>query len=671
MVWFGLGSGGHRAKSERAQKFDQADRVVVTARYGLLITVLFLSLLSFRQSVFAQAPGQAQITWEVANRFRLFAEQKDFDRQVTAWRSGANGAIKSILDTERTLEKSFDGEGWASTVGRLCYDRDTGALPTTCLRDNRREDYLKPDSHLIKLKVTLPAGFSNAQCTWTIGPAPDAKPFVKPCDEIISDQRVPDKEPTPVRVVAETPARQTTEGGATIEARDFLIIGLGDSTASGEGNPDQPIALSDTGFCFARVLAPLSPPFYLPGRANALNVADDCEDRPGDREAWDKAAAGWLFAACHSSLYSYQMRAALALAIENPDISVTFIPLGCTGATIQQGLLGPQEVRERPLIRGTPGPRYVGGQLEQLASYVGVNTKLRPIDLIFLTVGANDVGFSGLVADIIVQQNPERRLFADFGLITSPNDAQKLLESDLKNDFAALRNKLSTFVGGDLERVVFVSYGDPARYEGGKNCPASRQGFDAHPAFSIDGVELGKIINFVEDHLLPTLKDYAVCGDSAAGCSDPSKQRMTFVADHQAAFADHGFCAVGNNDPPFDKHCFRDGDSFAGPSTGLTNPLTCREYSATAFRPYAERMRWVRTANDSYFTAMTYPWTAHNLLANPSYIHDGRWGLTSVVYGGALHPTAEGHAAMADAALAAANTVLKLPLHSANSGFVQ
>jgi hypothetical protein len=81
-------------------------------------------------------------------------------------------------------------------------------------------------------------------------------------------------------------------------------------------------------------------------------------------------------------------------------------------------------------------------------------------------------------------------------------------------------------------------------------------------------------------------------------------------------------------------------------------------------------MRWVRTANDSYFTAMTYPWTAHDLMGNPNYIHDGRWGLTSVVYGGVLHPTAEGHAAMADAALAAAKRVLKLPLHTENSGFV-
>jgi nicotinic acid mononucleotide adenylyltransferase len=44
----------------------------------------------------------------------------------------------------------------------------------------------------------------------------------------------------------------------------------------------------------------------------------------------------------------------------------------------------------------------------------------------------------------------------------------------------------------------------------------------------------------------------------------------------------------------------------------------------------------------------------------PSDIHDATWGILSAVYGGAIHPTAEGHAAMADAALPAATSVLRL-----------
>jgi hypothetical protein len=57
---------------------------------------------------------------------------------------------------------------------------------------------------------------------------------------------------------------------------------------------------------------------------------------------------------------------------------------------------------------------------------------------------------------------------------------------------------------------------------------------------------------------------------------------------------------------------------------------------------------------------MTFP-TREGLLFNPSDLHDGLWGLESVVYGGAIHPTAEGHAAMADAALPSARALLGLP----------
>ena len=72
----------------------------------------------------------------------------------------------------------------------------------------------------------------------------------------------------------------------------------------------------------------------------------------------------------------------------------------------------------------------------------------------------------------------------------------------------------------------------------------------------------------------------------------------------------------------------------------------------------------MRTANDSYFTAMTYPEGLPSLL-QPSDLHDATWGIFAAVYGGAIHPTAEGHAAMADAALPAVREVLGLPAPAA------
>jgi hypothetical protein len=56
---------------------------------------------------------------------------------------------------------------------------------------------------------------------------------------------------------------------------------------------------------------------------------------------------------------------------------------------------------------------------------------------------------------------------------------------------------------------------------------------------------------------------------------------------------------------------------------------------------------------------MTYP-QGLPTAAQPSDLHDATWGVLSAVYGGAVHPTAEGHAAMADATLPAAVSVLRL-----------
>ena len=54
---------------------------------------------------------------------------------------------------------------------------------------------------------------------------------------------------------------------------------------------------------------------------------------------------------------------------------------------------------------------------------------------------------------------------------------------------------------------------------------------------------------------------------------------------------------------------------------------------------------------------MTYPQGLSSVTA-PASIHDAIWGVLSAVYGGAIHPTAEGQAAMADAAMPAMRDML-------------
>src|SRR5262247_1800328 len=82
--------------------------------------------------------GDLAIDWEVANRFRLFAVQADFDAQVTAFHAIRS---KSVFNLEQELAKARGG-GWAAGVHRLCYDEATGHVLGKCRRDGVEEDYL-------------------------------------------------------------------------------------------------------------------------------------------------------------------------------------------------------------------------------------------------------------------------------------------------------------------------------------------------------------------------------------------------------------------------------------------------------------------------------------------------------------------------------------------------
>jgi hypothetical protein len=283
----------------------------------------------------------------------------------------------------------------------------------------------------------------------------------------------------------------------------------------------------------------------------------------------------------------------------------------------------------------------------------------RALDLVLLTVGANDVNFAGLVANVIVEATTERLLLRQGGAIASVADSQKALDQDLPDEFAQLRTALKPFVGGNLNRVVFVSYANPAMQAENKPCSGGRDGLDVHPAFGADSERLRAAAEFVDTKFLPKVKSLATC-EGNKSCRDPLTERMIFVDGHQPDFARHGMCVRAATDPEFDRNCFSvKGESFqSDPTVGPDDPMACSE-PAGNYRPYASRGRWIRTANDSYFTAMTYPEGMPAIL-KPSDIHDALWGVLSAVYGGAVHPTAEGYAAMADAALPAARAVLGL-----------
>src|SRR5215472_10706936 len=620
----------------------------------LLGALVAMDLMMWPQSAAAQATAETppQISWEVRNRFRLFREERDFQLHVES------AGDRSILASEQMLERQSDGRGWArNTVNRLCIDL-TGRVSEPCTRDNVKESYLTPIDHAITVRLTgvVPVG---ATCAWSFddGDGPQQSTF--DCAEPVNLR---------VRYGRQTVATVEVSGGqeasqsisTEISVRDIFIAGLGDSIASGEGNPDRAIALSDEGFCFRSYLGTAAAQYYRPSRAG-YKGGRACE-APDTLQNWQRHAALWFDAACHRSLYSYQTRTALALAVRYPHIAVTYLPLACTGATIADGLFGSQRARECPPNRSTSTCQLgVDGQLAELREALSAAKRRQPdrkLDLVLLSIGANDIHFSGLVADVIVDTPTERVLFRRSGVMASLDEARSALTRDLPQGFSKLREALKPLVG-DLSHVVYTAYANPALYQGGTPCPGGRAGFDIHPSFNADPQRLANVTAFVQDEFLPQLKALATC-QSGILCRDPERDRMIFVNAHQEAFADHGFCARSDNDPSFDRECFSPkGASFDPDIVNSANqPMLCGR-SPTEYRAYLPRARWIRDANDSYFAAMTYPQGLPSSM-QPSDIHDATWGVLSAVYGGAVHPSAEGHAAMADAALGAVANVLKL-----------
>jgi len=631
-----------------------------------LILALFIGLLTGllaglapRDAAHAQLAGTGdfRIQWEVKNRFRLFRNEADFQRQVAESRGDG------ILAEERRLENDTAGIGWAKdVVGNLCLD-GYGELVDSCDRDGTKESYLNPRDHPVGVTVSGPVP-QDANCIWNFddGDGP-VRQSTAPCNQEVRLRVRSGK--TTVATVDIPLGDGTAQRVATeIAVRDVLIAGLGDSIAAGEGNPDRAVEL-DGGFCFRRFFRAGGSQYFRPSRAG---YSDDRSCELGSSSAtaandWARHGARWMNPACHRSLYSYQIRTALALAVEQPHVAVTLLPLACTGATIDAGMFSGQRADDCPWVTGIESCSGTApaqfSELKDIMAAVHRQQPNRNLDMILLTVGANDVNFAGLVANVIVDSLTERVLLKQGGSIVGVADAQAALDDDLPNEFSQLRTALKPYVGGNLNRVVFVSYGNPANQGENQPCPGGRDGLDVHPAFGADAERLRAAAQFVDNKFLPKIRALATC-DGNKICKDATTERMTFVDGHQPAFARHGMCVRANSDPEFDRNCFSTkGDSFTtDPSSAPDNPMACNE-PASNYQPYAPRGRWIRTANDSYFTAMTYPEGMPAVL-KPSDIHDALWGVLSAVYGGAVHPTAEGYAAMADAALPAARGVLGL-----------
>jgi hypothetical protein len=167
---------------------------------------------------------------------------------------------------------------------------------------------------------------------------------------------------------------------------------------------------------------------------------------------------------------------------------------------------------------------------------------------------------------------------------------------------------------------------------------------DVHPGLKLDRGRLKETADFLHE-----LLDKLECISSTKGHSCPAGLAtgagtgFTLVTDHIPEFAKRGVCA---RDP---KRALADSIAMRMPRRPV-NGDPFQPYSPAAALPYAHRWRLFRTPNDAFLTANTHrEGTPLFDILQPAY---------AGLYSGAIHPTAETHAIVADHVLRHARAIL-------------
>lgn len=503
--------------------------------------MVFVASLLFGGAAWAAPP---EIDWSVADRYRLFkASSPPKELEADSGLSAQDVFLSDLAAAERArtsnplairypesgkydVIRGFlgnDAKGLGPMAGKRPYEvtRWEGAGPAPDPKrgskpspDRRYEaGYLYPESYTIRLRALNVS--PGAQCTWRSG---DLKPKSLPCGQAM---RMPVQASSDhsgsVEVMVELTVTDA-DGGVTeaapvrVRVVDRLIISLGESYAAGEGNPDRPQRF---------------------GEGLKSQVAAYWKSNEDPYERWwrdGRVLAGfrpaqWWDPVCHRSLYSQHAIASFLYAAERPREAVTFASFACSGTEVLDGLLAPQQKPPGIDDFGLPGgnPRFrMRAQLEDalillcdgnpgsgaranlrgLAVTTGINDRKRlkwiadgaapyaltcagpaprKVSLVLLSVGGNDVGFSGAVKNVLFPTHAGDI----FGLqilsgvrkvmnVTPVYVANRKIGYALPALYPEVRRALRTSLAPDLVPIVQSSYPNPLEDQGDPHNPDYR-----------------------------------------------------------------------------------------------------------------------------------------------------------------------------------------------------
>jgi hypothetical protein len=256
---------------------------------------------------------------------------------------------------------------------------------------------------------------------------------------------------------------------------------------------------------------------------------------------------------------------------------------------------------------------------------------------VLTSIGGNDVGFSGLISYALTESASDLAPIAGFvgsSIRFSPQVSRVYMDV-LDERMKALKDALQEGFGVAPNRVFQSSY-EPIQYdETGALCGTQPNiGMDVHVGLKISKPRLQETADFLRDFLgrlecIANTKGKSCPGGLATGAGTG----FNLVTDHIPEFTKRGMCA---RDP---KRAFADGVAMRVPRL-TPNGEEWKPYSPAGTTPYARHWRLFRTPNDAFLAAHT-----HREGTSLFDILQPAW---AGLYSGAIHPTAEAHAIVAD-----------------------
>src|SRR5262245_47485595 len=302
-----------------------------------------------------------------------------------------------------------------------------------------------------------------------------------------------------VRLTVDNGGREVASIVKTVMVRDILIVSIGDSVASGEGNPEVPGEFS-----------------YNNSVQEEWAQANDDVD---GNDALNEDIRNEHNEAHRSTLSAHALTAR-DLELADPHTSVTFLSVAQSGASIIKGLFQDWAGGHDTDLNGhsDPPPPTLPGQLGQLANLVGN----RRSDAMFLSVGANDIGLADIVHDLVL----------DSFLFTEANEEQirgpfQAKLEQLKDNYPSLNESLHDRL--EISDVYITEYMDITRHDPTHTCEVMLDGMFA--GFHIDIDEA----TFAREEIEIPLNEAV---ESSAG-----QLGWHYVGGIFDAFAWHGYCA--------------------------------------------------------------------------------------------------------------------------------